>query len=575
MKSRSFVWMSLLLMVILTISAVSCGPQGPVESPTAEQPTAAVATQPAAQEPTTAPQVDANAPVTEGDLSILRVPRAQIDNLDPGLMPSVNDVDMQRKMFQGLLDYMDDGTELLLGAESYEANQAGDVYTFHLRQNAKWSDGQPVTAKDYVWAWRRTLDPATANPYASTVYIIKNAKAINEGTITDLTQLGVEAVDDYTLKVTLEQPSGFFPRLAAFPTLFPLRQDVVEKYAEKWVEPGNVVCNGPYVPTLWEKDVQLVFERNPYYWGEPAKVAKLVYTLMEDPYSQAPTLYEAGELDLAPFPPEEYARIQADPVLSQQVVLQPQSGVLWVVFDTKNPPFDDVRVRQAFNLAIDREGFANGVLQGLANPQYILIAPGIAGGNEDAYIGTRNYQQDVEKAKQLLSDAGYPNGQGFPEVELKYRTRFLEQKIGESLPAMWQQALGVKVTGAPTEAQAYREWFQSRATQSFNMMVYGWSSDYEDPYNWFNAVFESSADQYHSRWVNQEYDDLVAKAAGEPNPETRTQLYMQADTILESETPLAPVINQVESYMLKPWVQGPVFSRMGNYNLQWGWVVAH
>jgi oligopeptide transport system substrate-binding protein len=296
---------------------------------------------------------------------------------------------------------------------------------------------------------------------------------------------------------------------------------------------------------------------------------------MEDPYSQAPTLYEAGELDLTPFAPEEYARIQADPVLSQQVVLQPQSSTMWVVFDTKNPPFDDVRVREAFNLAMDREGFVNGVLQGLAQPAYILIAPGIAGRNEDAYIGTRDYQQDVEQAKQLLADAGYPNGEGFPEVELKYRTRFLEQKMGEALPAMWEQALGVKVVGAPTEAQAYREWFRSRADQPFNMMVYGWASDYEDPYNWFNAIFESSADQYHSRWVNQQYDDLVHQAAGEPNPETRAQLYMQADTILEQESPLAPMIYVVEPYLLKPWVKGPVFTRMGNYTLKWAWVVAH
>lgn len=577
MKPKLFVQLSLLLTLALLLSVTACQPSTPAATPVAEQPTQAVATQvPPTQAATEAPPPPAEEEiVTEGEQSILRAPRAQIDNLDPGLMPSVNDVDIQRKMFQGLLDYMDDGTELLQGAERYEANETGDVYTFYLRQNAKWSDGKPVTAHDYVWAWRRTLDPATANPYAGTVYIIKNAQAINEGKITDLTQLGVEAVDDYTLKVTLEQPAGFFPRLAAFPTLFPLRQDVIEKYGEKWVEPGNVVCNGPYVMTEWEKDVKIVFERNPYYWGEPAKVAKLVYLLMEDPYSTALTLYEADELDLAPFPPEEYARIKADPELSQQVVLQPQSNTYWVVFDTTNPPFDDVRVRQAFSLAIDREGFVNGVLQGLGQPAYILIAPGIAGRNEDAYIGTRDYAQDVEKAKQLLAEAGYPNGEGFPEVELKYRTRFLEQKGGESLPAMWEKALGVKVKGSPTEAQAYREWFRSRAEQPFHMMIYGWSSDYEDPYNWFNAIFESSVDQYHSRWVNKEFDELVNKAAGEPDPEKRIQMYMEADTILEREVPLAPVMHSVEPYLLKPWVRGPVFSRMGNYNLHWAWVVKH
>jgi len=566
--------MSVLMVAILMLSAVSCGAPPAAETPVVEEPEAGSPPEeatlaPAAEEP------DPNAPVTEGEQSIVRAPRAQIDNLDPGLMPSVNDVDMQRKMFEGLLDYMDDGTELFLGAERYEANETGDVYTFYLRQDAKWSDGKLVTAQDYVWAWRRTLDPETANPYASTVYIIKNAQAINEGTITDLTQLGVEALDDYTLRVTLEQPGGFFPRLAAFPTLYPLRQDVVEAHGPDWVEPENIVTNGPYVPTLWEKDVQLVFERNPHYWGDPAKIAKIVYMLMEDPYSQGPVLYEADELDLTPFPPEEYARILADPELSQQVVLQAQSTTMWVVFDTSHPPFDDPLVRQAFSLAMDREGFVNGVLQGLAEPAYVLVAPGIAGRNEDAFIGTMDYAQDIEQAKQLLAEAGYPNGEGFPEVELKYRTRFLEQKMGESLPGMWEQALGVTVNGAPTEAQAYREWYRSRVDQPFDMMVYGWASDYEDPYNWFNAIFESSADQYHSHWANAEFDELVNQAAGEPNPEKRKQMYEQADVILESELPLAPMIHVVEPYLVKPWVQGPVFTRMGHYTLKWAWVTSH
>jgi oligopeptide transport system substrate-binding protein len=566
--------MLLILAVLSTL--VSCGPTAAPEVEEATEAPVAQATE--APAPTEAPEEAEPAPgepVTEGPQSILRAPRAQIDNLDPGLMPSVNDVDMQRKMFEGLLDYKDDGTELFLGAESYEVNDAGDVYTFYLREDAKWSDGQPVTANDYVWAWRRTLDPETANPYAGTAYIIKNAKPINEGEITDLTQLGVEAVDDYTLQVTLEGPAGFFPRLAAFPTLYPLRQDVIEAHGESWVEVENIVCNGPYVPVEWEKDVRLVFERNPEYWGEPAQVARLEYILMEDPYSQGPVLYEAGDLDLTPFPPEEYARIQADPELADQVVLQQQSTTMWVVFDTSNPPFDDVRVRQAFNLVLDREGFVDGVLQGLARPAYVLIAPGIAGYNPDAYIGTRNYEEDVAMAQELMAEAGYPNGEGFPEVELKYRTRFLEQKMGEAAPAMWEEALGVTINPAPTEAQAYREWFRSRAEQPFHMMVYGWASDYEDPYNWFNAIFTSEADQYHTRWVNEEYDQLVAEAAGEPDPQKRTQMYEEAAVILERESPLAPMINVVEPYLIKPWVKGDVFTRMGHYTLKWASVVGH
>jgi oligopeptide transport system substrate-binding protein len=562
MKSRCFSWTSILLMAVLVFSVVSCSSECAPPTPPPPEPTGASAT--------TAP--DKDAPITEGDLSTVYAPRGQIDNLDPSRLPSVNDVDMQRKIFESLVDYMDDGTELLLGAEKYEANETGDVYTFYLRKDAKWSDGQPVTAHDYVFGWRRLFDPVMANTNASTVYIIKNGAPINNGEIDDLTQLGVKAVDDYTLEVTLEQPAGYFPTLVN--ALYPIREDIVKEFGDKWVDPENIVCNGPYVLQVWEKDVQLVFERNPQYWGEPAKIAKIVYKLMEDPYSTAPSMYEAGELDIAPFPPEEYARIKADPELAEQVVLQPQATVYWVVFDTGKPPFDDVRVRQAFNLAVDREGYVNGVLQGLGLPAYIIPSPDVAGRNEDAFVGTRDYAQDVEKARALMAEAGYPNGQGFPEVELKYRTRFLEQKMGEALPAMWEKALGVKINPEPTEAQAYRAWFQSRAEQPYDMMVYGWVADNE-PVNWFNAIFVSSADLYHSRWANKEFDDLVAKAAAETDPETRIKMYKQADEILERETPYLPVLHVVEPYLIKPWLKGPVSSTSGYYNLQWGWIVTH
>jgi oligopeptide transport system substrate-binding protein len=577
MKSRSFSWVPVLFIVgAMLFSTVQCAPQAATETavPAAtEAPTTAAATAAPTEAPTATP--DKEAPVTEGPQSVLRVPRGQIDNLDPGLLPSVNDCDIQSKMFEGLLDFMVDGTEVKLGAESYEVNETGDVYTFHLRKNAKWSDGQPLTAHDYVYSWRRVQDPVTASGYASFAYIIKNAAAINSGEIEDLTQLGVEAVDDYTLKVTLEQTATFFPRVVAFNTLFPVRQDVIEKYGDKWLEPENIVSNGPYVMTEWEKDVQVVFERNPHYWGEPPKVAKIVYKLMENPASTAPTMYEAGELDLALFPPEEYARINDDPVLSKEVVLQTSSSIMFIVFDSKYPPFNDVRVRQAFNLAIDRESYVKGPLQGLYEPAYILIPPGIAGRNEDASLSSRDYAKDVERAKELMAEAGYPNGEGFPEVELKYRTRENEQKMGEAIPPMWEKALGVKVKRSPTEAQAYREWFRSRKTEPFDMMVYGWASDYEDPYDYFNTIWPSWSDLYMTKWVHEEYDALAKEAGLVTDPEKRVEMYMKVDEILESEGPMAPVNYGSATYLVKPWVRGQILNRMGAYTLQYAWVVPH
>jgi len=452
--------------------------------------------------------------VTEGPQSVAYAPRGQIDNLDPSRLPSINDVDMQRKIFEGLVDYMDDGTELLLGAESYEANEDATVFTFRLREDAVWSDGEPVTAEDYVFGFRRTFDPAMGNTNASTLYIIKNGSPINNGETEDLSQLGVEAVDDYTLRIELEKTASYFPKLIN--GMFPLRQDVIEEHGDNWVEPENIVTNGPYLLSEWEKEVELVFERNPNYWGEPPQIETVIYKLIEDPYSTAPAMCEADELSLAPFFPEEYARIESDPELSDQIHLQPQATCYCVVFDTSTPPFDDARLRQAFNLAVDREAYVQGVMQGLGLPAYIIPSPNVVGRNPDAFIGTRDYEVDVARAQELMAEAGYPDGEGFPEVELKYRTRFLEQKMGEALPGMWEEALGVTINPEPTEAQAFREWFQSRAEQPFDMMVYGWVAD-NQPVNWFNPIFTCDADLYHSKWCDPEFDELVAEA-GQVSP---------------------------------------------------------
>jgi oligopeptide transport system substrate-binding protein len=576
MKTHKLAWMSMVLIVILMISAVSCGSQTPTVEPVGEQPTAPPAAAPTAA-PTDAPvaEPDKDAPITEGPESNLRAPYSQIDNLDPSGLPSTNDTDIQKKMFTGLLDYRVDGTEVFVGAESYEVNDTADVYTFKLRKEAKWSDGQPITANDYVWAWQHVQDPATASGYASFAYIVKNAEKINTGEITDLSQLGVKALDDYTLEVTLEQPATFFPRLVAFATMYPLRKDVIEKYGDKWLEPENIVTNGPWLMKVWEKDVQIVFERNPNWWLEAPKIETLTILLMDDPLATSTAMFEADEVDFARFSAEDYVRIKDDPELAQYIQLITQSGMSFVVFDTTNPPFDDVRVRQAFNLAIDRVGIVEGILQGLGKPAYILAPPGIAGRNEDAYIGTRDYAKDVEMAQKLLADAGYPNGEGFPEVELKYRTLFLEQKQGESLPAIWEKALGVKVVGAPTESQAYREWFQSRADQPFDMMIYGWGSDYEDPYNYFNTIWPSWSDLYHTHWVNEEYDQLAKDAGLETDPQMRVEKYMKVDEVLERELPMAPTFYWVNSYLLKPWVKGDVFDSMSGFPLYYAWIVAH
>jgi oligopeptide transport system substrate-binding protein len=485
---------------------------------------------------------------------VVRLPEGEPVVFDPGVTSGGKGLEMIQNLFEGLV-FIDqrDGSLQLGIAEKMDVNDEQTEFTFAVRDGVTWSDGTPLNANDFEWSWKRVLDPETKSEYTTALYPIKNAVAIDAGDM-DLEELGVKATDERTLVVTLEGPTPYFPLLAATWTYYPVPRHTIEEFGDAWVEAGNMVSNGPYVLTAWEHDQSMTLERNENYYGEAPTITRGEYTLYADPVAQALVAFENNELDQAQVAGADLERVRNDPELSPLVQVFPRSGTQFIICDTTNPPTDDIRVRQALALAIERDALANGVLKGEFSPAPTILPPDIPGYSEAAALG-----EDVERAKQLLADANYPNGEGFPELLLTYTsTSTQEQKTAQYLQGVWSQTLGINVKLDPLEDKAFNDWMNSREDEPFNLYLSFWGSDWGDPANWHNQLFDSQADFYHAHWKNDEFDKLVRDAAVMGDQEARIAQYEQAETLLNQDAALIPLFHLNRIYVIKPYVQGIV-----------------
>ncbi|HEY7034480.1 MAG TPA: peptide ABC transporter substrate-binding protein [Thermomicrobiales bacterium] len=490
---------------------------------------------------------------------VVRLPESEPLSLDPGITHGARGLEEIQNLFEGLV-YLDqrDGSLQMGLAATMTPNADDSEYTFTLRKGLVWSDGTPLDAHDFEWSWKRALDPRSE--YATALYPLKGAAAIIRGE-KGPDALGVVAVDDTTLRVTLEEPTPYFPLLATTWTFSPVPKHVIDKEGDGWVEAGKMVSNGPYLLTSWEHDQSLVLERNPTYYGQQPVITRATYTLFADDTSQALVPYEDDELDQAQVSFADLDRVKNDPTLSAQMHVYPRSATRFLVCDTTNAPTSDVRFRQALSLAIGRDTLANGVLKGAFSPTQTMLPADIPGHNPAAALG-----EDLGRARQLLADAGFPTGAHLPKLTLVCHAADLaERTTAQYLQAVWKQNLGLEVTLDPMEEKAFQDWFDSRKDQPFNLMIYQWGSDWGDPANWHNQLFDSRADFYHSHWKDDEFDRLVRAAAVMPDATARIAQYRQAETILVSDAALIPLYNLVRIYVVKPFIRGvyhyPVLSR--------------
>jgi oligopeptide transport system substrate-binding protein len=532
------------------VALFACSPAAPVAKPT-EAPKPAEASKPA--------ESAKPAATAQPREQVFRVASTNPPSLDPGLAADALSIDIVENMFEGLVAFDEKGTISGVHAERWDISPEQTTYTFTLRQGLTWSDGQPITAKDYEYAWKRNIDPETASDYATTLFPVKNAAKINtEGM--DPSQLGVKATDDRTLVVTLEEPAAYFLRLASTWTLFPLREDVISAHGEKWVDADKIVTNGPFLLKEWKQDAQITLERNDRYWGPKPVLQQAIYRIFpEGAAEQALAAYEAGEIDSLgttsfQIPAGQIGRIQSDPKLKAEIKEYPESGTVFIVVNTRLPHLKDPRVRMALGAALDRNLLLTQVLRRAGTPAYTPQPEGIAGRNPDVW-----QKEDVARAKQLLADAGFPDGRGFPDLTFTHNTSDVWRLMGEHLQQRWKETLGINVKLDNMEFATFLKWRRGDEWRTLGNTLRGdWLSDYEDPNNWYNVLWDSHEDpgMFNTGWVDPEYDALVKQAQSELDRAKREQLYRQAEEVLARGYPVIPVFHYSGRTLVKPQVTG-------------------
>jgi len=432
-------------------------------------------------------------------------------------------------------------------AEHWEVSADGRTYLFHLRKGVRWSDGAPLQAQQFVYAWRRLLAPATAAEYAYFLFPVAGARAYNAGQLHDANGIGVRALDAHTLEVRLEAPLVYFPALTTFMVTFPARADLIEKYGDAWTEAGNLVSLGPFRLEEWRHEYRLVLRANEdFYGGRPSLDRITGYMVGEE--STALVLFEQGILDLVRLPPLEIRRYRERPSYRRKPALRGY----YYGFNTGLAPFDDARVRRAFAMAIDRAEFPK-LLQGGELPAAYWIPPGMP--HHNPAIGVRF---DPAGARRLLKQAGIDPA-ALPPVRVVYNTEQVHRLVAELVQAQWQEHLGVRVE---LENREWKVFLKELTVSPPPVYRLGWGADFPDPDNFMN-LFTSYSANNHTGWANPSYDRLVEQAAREPDRARRQALYDEAQRILcEQDVPIAPLfvsaINLVVAERVKGFEPNPM-----------------
>lgn len=478
---------------------------------------------------------------------------AEPQELDPQLISAYTDQNIAVALFEGLCA-LDERTSqpVPAAAGKWELSADGLTYTFHLRPAAKWSNGDPLTAHDFVASWRRVLAPTLAAEYAYLLYPLKNAEALNTGRLTDFTALGAEALDDRTLRVTLERPTPYLPALTAQPVWFPINPRVLAKFGDinqrlpAWTRPENLVGNGPFTLAEWTSNARLVVTKNPAYWDAASvRLGQIVFFPTESPEveernfraGQVHVTYGLPTSKLETYRRENPAALRLDPFLQ----------AIFLRFNTTRPPFTDPRVRRGLSLAIDRDGIAASVLRGAGTPARSFTPPDCAGYTSRATVPT-----DFAAARRLLAEAGFPDGRGLPPIDLQVRNDEHQPRVAEVLQAQWRKELGLTLTITPLEQKT---WVQNQQTLNYTLSGAGWIGDFVDPVT-FLDLFVSTGGNNWTGWNSPDYDRLIQQAAATPDPAVRHEIFQQAEALLLEQAPVAPVFFGTRAYLIHPAVRG-------------------
>jgi len=474
-----------------------------------------------------------------------------INTLDPQLVEDVDTSAVVRSLFEGLYNSGPDGEPVPGVAESYEANADNTVYTFKLR-DAKWSNGDPVTAGDFVYAWQRAVDPATASNYAYFVGLVGvvNADAIVAGEMTP-DQLGVKAIDDKTLEVSLAFSSPWFVRTLSHATLFPAPKAVIEAKGIDWTKAENIVGNGAYTLAENTPGERVVIKRNPNYWDNEHTVLEEVQFLTINDENQGLTRWRAGEVDQTDVPAGQYPALKAE--LPDNTYSVPQFCTYY--FDVNmtdkqsNEALKDVRVREALNLAIDRDVIVNGILQGGQTPAYSFAHPLTAGFTMPAIAAADMTQEERDaRAVELMTEAGF--GKDNPlTIDYIYNTSDAHKKIATVVGQMWKEKLGVDLVLADMEFQTLLD---TRHEKNYQMARDAWCGDYNEA-STFLSLMDSQSDQNNSGYANADVDAWLAESKTSEDPNVQ---YAEIEAQTAKDVPIMPIYFYAKVFMQNSDVKG-------------------
>ncbi len=472
--------------------------------------------------------------------------------LDPHLITGITESRIIAALFEGLVVSDPRTLEPRPGvAERWEVSPDGLVYTFYLRPDARWSNGDPVTAGDFAFSFRRILTAGLGAEYAKMLYPIRGAEAFHKGREKEFSKVGVVAKDARTLEVTLEHPTPYFLSLLDHSTYQPVHPPTIERFGAhvrgtRWTRPGNLVSNGPFRLTRWSVNDRVVVEKNPTYWDAATVRLNAIHFIPITNQNTEERAFRAGQLhvtDSVPLGKIKPLREEKSPYLR----MDPWFGTYYYIFNTRKPPFNDPRVRLAFALSIDREAVCEHVLGGGQQPARSFTPPGTAG-----FQPIATFADAPERARALLAQAGYPEGRGFPAVSILFNTSEAHRPIAEALQQMWQKNLGVSVNLQNVSWPAY---LAARRAGEFQIARASWIGDYNDPTT-FLECWTSDNGLNHTGWKSTTFDGLLAKAASTADPAARLALLQQAEARLLEEAPLVPLYFYSRVYLIRPSVRG-------------------
>ncbi len=495
---------------------------------------------------------------------------AEPQSLDPHVMTGTPEINIGNALFEGLVTINPNTLEPEPGvAEHWSFSDDRRVITFYLNPAARWSNGDPVTADDFVWSWRRSLSPDLGNVNAALLFPIRNAQAFATGAITDPQALGFRALGPNTLEVSLNEPTPYFIYLLSSFFAYPVHRQTIEKFGAatdrftQWTRPGNIVTNGPFRLTDWQLNRRIVVEKNPNYWNaDTVRLQGVVFHPIDSAVTEE-RMFRANQLHYTQSVPLGKIALYKS-MANSPYVQAPLLGTYYYMFNTTEPPLDDIRVRRAMAMAIDRETLADTVLQNTSLPAYSFIPPGMPGYQPSALIA-----YDTRTAKELMAEAGHPNGENWPAVEVTFSSAENNRKIAVAMQQMWKDVLNIDVTVTNLEWKVYLD---TLVQMNYQLANAGWFADFIDP-SAFLSIFVTDGGNNATGFANPRFEDLVYRQAPRAaTPELRMTLFHEAEAILIEEMPIIPLFSSTSKHLLQPSVRGLRSNILDRVNLRYVWL---